>query len=176
VKKLHCLAKVAAPALLLGVLGVAATAAPAEALTVNHVRESRPIDETIPAGDICSFAIHVTGVESVHVEDFRDDEGHFVKVNLHFTNTVTVTGIGTNGQSLTQTTHFNEFDVGFNGGGAPSQVITTGLFEHVRLPGGRVIVVSAGRVVFDVTTDTVTFEAGNLITSGENAALCAALS
>jgi hypothetical protein len=173
VRKLHHLAKIAAPALLFGVLGVGATAAPAQALTVNHVRASNPIDETIPAGDICSFAIHVTGVESVRVEDFRDDEGHFVKVNLHFTNTVTISA---NGQSLTQTTRFNEFDVGFNGGGAPTQVITAGLFEHIRLPDGRVIVIAAGRVVFDVTTDMVTFEAGNLISRGENAALCAALS
>jgi hypothetical protein len=171
--KLQQLAKVAASALFFGVLGAGATAIPAEALVVEHVRGSRPIDETIPAGDVCSFAIDVTGAESFHVEAFRDDEGHFVKVNLHFASTVTLSA---NGQSLTQTTHVNQFDVGFNGGGAPSQEIRAGLFAQIRLPGGRVIAIETGRVVFDVTTDSVTFEAGNPITSGDQAALCAALS
>jgi hypothetical protein len=173
VGKLHRLARIAAPALLFGVLGAGATATPAEALTVNHVRTSFTLDETIEADSLCAFDVELTGVSSVHVEDFRDAKGDFVKVIFHFSNTVTLSA---NGQSLTQTARYNQFDVGFDGGGAPSQIITAGLFFHVRLPNHQGVVIEAGRNIYDLNAEEGVFQAGNIFTSGDNAALCAALS
>ena len=172
VGKFHRLARIAAPALLVGVLGAGAAVTPAEALAVEHVRDSFPLGpETID--DLCEFPVLLTGVSSVHIEAFRDAEGHFVKVIFHNSNTITLSA---NGQSLTQTERSNQFDVGFNGGGAPTQNIRTGLFLKIRLPNHQAVVIEAGRNIFDFNAGEVVFEAGNFLTSGDRAALCVALS
>jgi hypothetical protein len=173
VQALRRISRLACPVLLAGLLVLAGTAAPAAARTVEHVPFSFPIEETV--GDLCNFPVQLHGESSGHVEAFRSDTGGFVKVILHFHNDFTLSA---NGKSLTERDRFNEFDVNFNGGGAPTQVITSGLFVHIRLPSGGVVI-AAGRVVVDVVTDTVLFEAGNQplpFSSRDQAALCAALS
>ena len=124
---------------------------------------------------MCPFPIQLSGQVSAEVEAFLDDAGHFTKVILHFSNTFTLSA---NGSSLSESAHYNEFDVKFDSsGGAPSQVIETGLFAHLRLPNGRTVSLDTGRIVTDVATDSVIFRAGNLgRTSEDIAALCAALS
>jgi hypothetical protein len=163
--------KLALLIVLLTLLAAAVTAAPAAARTVEHEPFSFPIEDTID--DLCAFPVQLSGQSSGHVQVFRDDAGNFVKVILHFSNTFTLSA---NGRSVTGKEHYNEFDVGFDGGGAPSQVITAGLFTHIRLPDQRTVVVEAGRVVEDVATHSLVFEAGTPFTTGDIAALCAALS
>lgn len=81
-----------------------------------------------------------------------------------------------NGKTLSGGERYNEFDVDFAGGGAPSTIVKTGVFfPTFRLPGGGTIV-QAGRIVEDVPTDSIVFEKGNLGTEGDVSALCEALS
>jgi hypothetical protein len=151
---------------------LALTCAPsAQALTVEHVEATFPVEETID--DICAFPIALSGTTSVRVAAFRDDEGNFVKVILHFSSTLTMSA---NGKTLSGGERYNEFDVDFAGGGAPSTIVKTGVFfPTFRLPGGGTIV-QAGRIVEDVPTDSIVFEKGNLGTEGDVSALCEALS
>ena len=60
-------------------------------------------------------------------------------------------------------------------GGAPSTIVTTGVFPIAHLPGGGTIV-QAGRIVEDLTTGSIVFERGNLETEGDVSAFCEALS
>lgn len=144
----------------------------AQALTVEHEEATFPVEETID--DICAFPIALSGTTSVRVTAFRDDEGNFVKVILHFSSTLTMSA---NGKTLSGGERYNEFDVDFDPeGGAPSTVVKTGVFfPTFRLPGGGTIV-QAGRVVEDVPTQSIVFEKGNLFTEGDASALCEALS
>lgn len=143
----------------------------AQALTVEHDEATFPVEETID--DICAFPIALSGTTSVRVTAFRD-EGNFVKVILHFSSTLTLSA---NGKTLSGGERYNEFDVDFDPeGGAPSTIVTTGVFfPTFRLPGGGTIV-QAGRIVEDVPTDSIVFEKGNLGTEGDVSALCEALS
>jgi hypothetical protein len=156
---------------LVSVLAVIGWAPAAQARTIVHQTFSFPVNDVI--GDECPFPIQRSGQVSGHVEAFYDDAGNFIKVILHFSNTFTFSA---NGSSLSESDHYNEFDVGFDGGGAPSTEILAGLITHIRLPHGGTVVLEAGRIVFDVATDTMVFQAGNDVTSGEEAAFCAALS
>jgi len=144
----------------------------AQALTVEHDEFTFPVEETVD--DICAFPIALSGSTSVRVTAFRDDEGNFVKVILHFSSTLTQSA---NGKTLSSGERFNEFDVDFDpNGGAPSTIVKTGvIFATFRLPGGGTIV-EAGRIVEDVTTDSIVFEKGNLSHEGDVSALCEALS
>ena len=133
----------------------------AETPRVQHVNFSFPVDFVID--DLCAFPIAVSGEVSGHVTAFIDDEGNFTKVILHFSSALTWSA---NGTSIPlETGHWNEFDVGFDGSGAPSQVIETGLLSHLRLPNGRTVGVEAGRIVTDVATDSVIFRAGHSMLS-----------
>ena len=157
---------------LVSVLAVIGWAPAAQASTVVHDSFSFPVDEVID--DLCPFPIQLSGQVSGQVEAFLDDVGNFTKVILHFSNTFTLSA---NGSSLSGSAHYNEFDIEFDSsGGAPSQVIETGLFARLRLPNGGTVSVEAGRIVTDVATDSVVFRAGNLGTSEDTAAICAALS
>jgi hypothetical protein len=156
---------------LVSVLAVIGWAPAAQARTVVHQTFSFPVDDVI--GNVCPFPIQLSGQVSGQVEEFYDDAGNLIKVILHFSNTFTLSA---NGSSLSESDHVNEFDVGFDGGGAPSTIIIAGLITHIRLPHGGTVVLEAGRIVVDVATNTVVFEAGSELSSGEVAALCAALS
>jgi hypothetical protein len=137
-----------------------------------HDSFSFPVDEVI--GDLCPFPIQLSGQVSAEVEAFFDDAGHFTKVILHFSNSFTLSA---NDSSLSGSAHYNEFDVEFDSaGGAPSTIITVGLIARLRLPHGGTVSVEAGRIIEDVATDSVVFRAGNLGTSEDTAAICAALS
>jgi hypothetical protein len=157
---------------LVSVLAVVGWAPAAQARTVVHDSFSFPVDEVFE--DACPFPVHFSGQVSGQVEAFYDDAGNLIKVILHFSNTFTLSA---NGSSLPGSTHNNQFDVEFDSaGGAPSQVIETGLFARLRLPDGGTVSVEAGRIVTDVATDTIVFQAGNFDNPRYAAAVCAALS
>src|SRR5512133_1139551 len=115
---------------LVSVLAVIGWAPAAQARTVVHQTFSFPRDDVID--DLCPFPIQLSGQVSGHVEAFYDDAGNFIEVILHFSNTFTLSA---NGSSLSGNDRYTEFDVGFDGGGAPSTSITAGLSFHIRVPG-----------------------------------------
>jgi hypothetical protein len=165
------LARRASLLVLLSVLLALTGVQSAQALTVVHDEAIFPIEETIE--DACAFPVAVSGTTSVRVTAFRDEEGRFVKVILHFSSTVTFSA---NGKTISAREHINEFDIDFDpSGGAPSTIVRTGVFPISHLPGGGTIVL-AGRVVEDVTTHSIVFEKGNLETEGDVSAFCEALS
>ncbi len=151
---------------LVGLIPLAGWVPAAQASTVVHDAFSFPVDEV--ADDICPFPIRFSGTVSAQVEAFFDDAGNFTKVILHFSNVLALSG---NGVTLQHVERFNEFDVGFDGTGAPSTVITAGLLVHDQLPDGRTVALEVGRIVEDAATGDVTFTAGH---SGDPAAFCAA--
>jgi len=143
----------------------------AQALTVEHDEAIFPIVDTIEGS--CAFTVVVSGTSSVRVTAFRDEEGDLIKVILHFFNTVTFSA---NEKAISAKERINEFDVDFDpSGGAPSTIVTTGVFPIAHLPGGGTIV-QAGRIVEDLTTGSIVFEKGNLETEGDVSAFCEALS
>ena len=147
-----------------------AGAAPAHAQSVEHAYFSDPINDTVT--DLCAFPVQITGVSSGHVQAFRNDAGGFIRVTLHYSVKLTLSA---NGKTLTERDKYNQFDVDFEGGGAPNHVIHTGLLVHIKgLPGVNVI--QSGRIIDDVVTNTVVFEKGNVWTVEKQEALCAALS
>jgi hypothetical protein len=156
---------------LVSALAVVGWAPAAQATTVVHQTFSFPVDDVLT--DLCPFPIQSSGQVAGHVEAFYDEAGNFVKVILHFSNTFTLSA---NGSSLSGNDRYTEFDVGFDGGGAPSTSITAGLRFHIRVPGEGTVTLEAGRIVVDEATDTVVFQTGNFAPSGDTAALCAALS
>ncbi|HKH54723.1 MAG TPA: hypothetical protein VKA58_04640 [Propionibacteriaceae bacterium] len=142
----------------------------AQALTVEHVEGTFPVEETIE--DACAFPVAVSGTTSFRVNAFRD-EGNLVKVILHFSSTLTFSA---NGRTISAKERINEFDLDFDpSGGAPSTIVRTGVFPISHLPGGGTLV-QAGRIVEDLTTGSIVFEKGNLQTEGDVSAFCEALS
>src|SRR5690349_4499822 len=143
----------------------------AHAQTVRHLRFDFPVQDTVT--DLCPFPIELSGVTSGTVQDFRDDEGRFVRVTLHFTNTFTLSGKGT---VLAERDRYNELDLDFaeTGGGAPSRIVTVGNLTHVRLPSGRTVTVEAGRVTEDLGTGQLSTTGHFTVSQGDTAAFCAA--
>jgi len=169
-RTLLLLARRASLFVVLSVLVALTNAQSAQALTVEHEQGTFPVEETID--DVCAFDVAVSGTTSFRVTAFRDD-GNLVKVILHFSSTLTFSA---NDQTISAKERKNEFDLDFDpSGGAPSTIVTTGVFPISHLPGGGTIV-QAGRIVEDVTTDSIVFEKGNLNTEGDVSAFCEALS
>ena len=155
---------------LVSVLAVVGWAPAAQARTVVHDSFSFAVDEVFE--DACPFPVHFSEQVSGQVEEFYDDGGNLIKVIVHFSNTFTLSA---NGNSLSGSTHNNQFAVEFDSSGG-AQVIETGLFARLRLPNGGTIGVEAGRIVTDVATHTIVFQAGNFDNPRSAAAVCAALS
>jgi len=165
------LARRASMLVVLSVLVALTGAQSAQALTVEHVEGTFPVEETMEG--VCAFPVAVSGTTSFRVTAFRDEEGRFVKVILHFSSTLTFSA---NGQTISAKERINQFDLDFDpSGGAPSTTVRTGVFPISHLPGGGTIV-QAGRIVEDLTTGSIVFERGNLDTEGDVSAFCAALS
>ena len=170
-RMLLLLARRASLFVVLSVLVALTGAQSAEALTVEHDEGTFPVEETIE--DACAFPVALSGTTSFRVTAFRDEDGNFVKVILHFSSTLTFSA---NGKTLSGRERTNEFDIDFDpSGGAPSTIVTTGVFPISHLPGGGTIV-QAGRIVEDVTTGSIVFEKGNLESEGDVSAFCEALS
>ena len=162
----------------LSVLGLVGNSSPAQANTVIHDHFTETFEET--ATNICAFPVNIIGHVSASVEAFKDDQGRILKVNLHFDNTISFSA---NGNTVIDRQRYNEFDLGFDvnvqpGFIAPTTVVYTGRLDQMSLPGGggKAVLVTAGRTVYDVATGTVIFQAGRVSTSGDTAAQCAALS
>ena len=156
----------------IGVLALATTVlnpAVAQARTVNHVTLSFPITDTIT--DLCTFLIAVSGAISGHVQDVRDGNGNFLRVALHFTNNITFSAKGT---TLVSREHVNEFDLDFQGGGAPTRIVSVGNTLHLQLPDHRLVAMEAGRISEDLQTGAVTATPNFHLSDSETQALCAA--
>jgi hypothetical protein len=149
-------------AVLLNVAGSASAAAP----TI------KPIDDTFSFTfrGLCSFPIrvktHVTGTEII----FTDSQGNqTIDANHVFVYAVWKNPLS--GKTVIESDHLDGVilpdDQGF---------MELGLNFHLQLPSGPVVLIDAGRLVFD-SEGNLLFEAGNhQFEDGDVGALCAALS
>jgi len=110
------------------------------------------------------------GHDSVHVPLRRRREP--LQLIIHFSIADGTTSA--NGVSLRSGSNHNTTIILFDSAGSPITATTVGLTTQVFLPNG--VMIEAGRLVEDLLTETVTFEAGKRLTPEAVAPLCAALS
>lgn len=158
----HLPASVIVSVLTLGIVATLAGSALAAA------PEIKPIDDTFTfTVDICRFPIEavtrITGTETL----FFDDRGDVSRDVLHLFASAVWTNPGS-GKSVIEQDHLSGVvtEAGF---------LEIGLNFHLSLPGGRTVLIDAGKLVFD-EDGNILFQAGkHQFEDGDVGAVCAAL-
>ena len=122
--------------------------------------------ETFVVPDLCSFPITITDTRTVTTITFeKSDVQRHVRVDAT---------VSANGKSVSENDSINVFI------DADSPTVRTiiGAFTRISVPGAGILVLEAGRIVFDVATGAILFEAGphEFTFHGDTAALCGHLS
>jgi len=143
----------------LALAGVALADAPTKA-TVS----SGP--ETFVVPDLCSFPITITDTRTVTTISFENGD---VQRHVRIDSTLSA-----NGKTVSENDSINVYI----DASAPSVRTIVGAFTRISVPGAGILVLEAGRIVFDLATGAILFEAGSheLTFHGDTAALCAYLS
>jgi hypothetical protein len=117
--------------------------------------------EIVVIPDLCSFPVTLTDVRTVRTITFANGD---VQRHVRLDNTLSA-----NGKTVT-----NDSIQVFVDAGLPSVRTIIGTFTRISVPGGGVLVLEAGRIVFDVATGAILFEAGphEFTFHGDTAALC----
>jgi hypothetical protein len=127
---------------MLGVLAPAAGSTAAWADGPQHVTSTFSGEETVPAGMLCDFDYHnvFSGTDDAII--FPDKTIEHIVIHATHTNLAT-------GYTLTETDHVTDFT-------APDGLTTeVGIQWHLRTADGQVVVVHAGRVVFNPATGEI---------------------
>jgi hypothetical protein len=152
--------------------GVSLFASPAAANTT--VRSVFHIDETAIDRGTCDFRLHFHFFGAVTVSDYYDNSGFLYKEiqkGRPGPFTVTVTAKGT---TLTQQNSSFDTQISFNPDGSVKTITDNGPFNKFTVPGGGVVLLDTGHIVFDSDFNIV-FESGpRQATHGEFDAFCAA--
>ncbi|HEU5206694.1 MAG TPA: hypothetical protein VFT94_03700 [Gaiellaceae bacterium] len=122
--------------------------------------------DTFVVGDLCSFPISITDSRTVTTITFDNgDVQRHVRVDAT---------LSANGKTVSENDSINVYI------DADSPTVRTiiGAFTRISVPGAGILVLEAGRIVFDVATGAMLFEAGqhDFTFDGEIAALCGFLS
>jgi hypothetical protein len=123
------------------VLTLVATAGPAEAGRATHMSSPISNDSVYPAGTICDFAYEQSFTGTVTFT--QAPNGTFtqvVRVDVTHTNLAT-------GYTLTEHDATHQVIQA-----ASNDLIVTGIIWHLRSPSGKIVLVKAGRGVFDLAT------------------------
>jgi hypothetical protein len=126
--------------LVLAIFGLSATSALAE--PVHERTTTEPETITFPAGELCDFDYQITQWFVEDTVSFYDESGTLVRLIEYVESHVTHTNLDT-GFSLSEVDHFAfEFE--------PSKgLVEQGVFWHLRTEDGKLVLVQAGRAVFD---------------------------
>ena len=147
-------------------------AQPAAANTT--VRTAFQVDETAVDRETCGFRLHFHYFGSVTVTDYFDNSGLLYKSIAKGRPgpfTVTVTGKGT---TLTQQNSSFSTQITYNPDGSPKTITDNGPYNKFTVPGGGVVLLDTGHIVFDSDFNIV-FESGpRQATHGDLDAFCAA--
>ena len=122
--------------------------------------------ETFVVPDLCSFPITITDTRTVTTITFENgDVQRHVRVDAT---------LSANGKTVSENDSINVFV----DAGSPSVRTIIGAFTRISVPGAGILVFEAGRIVFDLTTGTILFEAGPhaFTFHGDTASLCGYLS
>jgi hypothetical protein len=127
---------------MLGVLAPVAGSTAAWAGGPQHVTSTFSAEETVPAGELCDFTYHNDFMMTVDALIFADREIDHDVINAAHTNVDT-------GFKLTETDIFTDF---ITLDGLTTEV---GIQWHLRTASGQVVVVHAGKAVFNPATGEV---------------------
>jgi hypothetical protein len=132
-----------------------------------------PVDDLVTVGDCGGFELmeHIEG--TIRVSEHVDRDGNFVmslsRFSLHHTYINSVTG----DTLRTPDVGLDKVTVNEDGSGT---VAVIGIVGRIVIPGEGLVFAHLGRIVFDLETDAVVFEAGRHDDFGELfALLCEAL-
>jgi len=151
---------------------IALWAQPAAANTT--VRSAFRVEETVVDRETCGFPLRFHYVGSVTVTDYFDNSGFLSKTILKgrpgpFTVTVTA-----NGTTLIQQNSSFSTQITYNPDGSPKTITDRGPYNKFTVPGGGVVLLDTGHIVFDSDFNIV-FESGpRQATHGDFDAFCAA--
>lgn len=130
----------------LAVITLAASVA--TAATPTHTKLSVTDTDFVPAGDLCDFDYRASFTANVNIVVFGDPDNP-TRVVDQVTLVKTHTNADT-GYSLSEVDHWAEvFDAG------SERFKQAGLFWHLRDPGGKLVIVQAGQIVFDASTGKI---------------------
>ncbi len=133
------------------VLGVATAAlalpATASAAPPSHTVSSSTSDTVYPAGTYCDFTIERVVAAQVQTLIFLDNQGNFVRAQLHVAFTVTHKNLDT-GYTLTES-GVNNVTV------TDTTAKIVGVFWHLRDAQGKLVLVQAGQLVVDVNNNVI---------------------
>lgn len=121
--------------------------------------------EAFVVPDLCSFPITITDTRTVTTITFENgDVQRHVRVDAT---------LFADGNTVSENDSINVFI----DASAPSVRTIVGAFTRISVPGDGILVFEAGRVVFDLTTGAILFEAGphDFTFHGDTATLCAYL-
>jgi hypothetical protein len=121
--------------------------------------------DTFVVGDLCSFPITITDTRTVTTMTFDNgDVQRHVRVDAT---------LSANAKSVSENDSVNVF-IDTN---SPSVRTIIGAFTRISVPGAGILVLEAGRIVFDLATGVILFEAGphEFTFHGDTAAVCAYL-
>ena len=151
---------------------IALSAQPAAANTT--VRTTFQVDDTALDRETCGFGLHFHFFGSVTVTEYFDNSGFLYKSIAKGRPgpfTVTVTAKGT---TLTQQNSSFSTQIIYNRDGSPKTIIDNGPYNKFTVPGGGVVLMDTGHIVFD-SDFNILFESGpRQATHGDFSAFCAA--
>lgn len=158
--------------IMLAVVATVLTAAALPAVALPPEQDSFEFVDEFTDEESCGFAIDVSFVGQGTERLFFDQNGDLDKIILNLSDRGTVTNPA-NGKTLKGRdawTVIVEFE---NGEDVGSSI--AGLVFHLNAPGGGIVLIDAGRLVFD-DTGLVVVNGPHQLLEGDFAALCAALS
>ena len=155
--------------MILAALALLAAPATASASASRHV-DLISVDSTFQTDSFCSFPLTEHQSGTFQVATFFDTAGDptkaIITVRSHYT--VSLSG---NGKTLSGVQPYAEKDVLNSDGDAVSRA-QMGVSWQFRIPGGGLVLVETGRIVYDAD-DNVVFEAGpHPVVDGATGALC----
>lgn len=117
----------------------------------------------------CGFKVEFSFVGSVTVTEFLDAEGNVTRLLLHGEDVGSATNPA-NGKTATGDDHWLErHDV------ETGEMAIIGLFFHLNFGGAGIVVIDAGKVVFDADGNVIFLAGPHQVLEGDFAALCEAL-
>jgi len=151
---------------------LAVWAQPAAANSVE--RSTFHIDDAANDRQTCGFRLHFTFVGWITISDYFDNSGFFYKEVQKGRPGPFLVAVTAKGTTLTQQNSSFQTTLTFNADGSLNTITDNGPYNKFTIPGGGVVLLDTGHIVFDSDFNIV-FEAGPRdATHGNFDAFCAA--
>jgi hypothetical protein len=139
-----------------------------------QVRTVIHVDETATDSQTCGFDITYHFFGNFTATDFYDNSGFLYKtISTVGPGPFTVTATA-NGITLTQQNSSFSETITYNADGSPNTITDKGPFNKFTVPGGGVVLLDTGRIVFDSEFNILFLAGPHQAANGEFDAFCAA--